>query len=179
MRKAESSKRAVFFDRDGVVCEAMPRGEYLVSWDQFKLTEGITELVDFIRGKGYLAIVITNQGQIAKGLLSEGNLVDIHRRMMELLPGRFDKIYYCPHHDADNCDCRKPKPGMLLKAAKELNVDLSQSYVIGDSDKDVNAGKAAGCKTIFLKNSYNAGELARCSPDFIVTDLKEIKALIQ
>lgn len=175
---AASKNKAVFLDRDGVVCEALPRGDYLVSWEQFKLLPGIVEFVAHAKRNGFLVFVVTNQGQIAKGLVDTATVLDINQRMEDLFSGALDKTYMCPHHNTDNCECRKPKPGMLTQAAREFGVDPAQSYIIGDSDKDVLAGAAFGCKTIFLKNEHNAHELARVTPNFVIADLAEAARII-
>ncbi|MDO8516260.1 MAG: HAD family hydrolase [bacterium] len=169
--------KALFLDRDGVVCEAMPRGEYLVRQEQFKLVPGIAELVGHAKKKGYLVVVATNQGAIAKDLISIDDLESIHENMQGLLTG-IDKVYYCPHYTQHNCACRKPKPGMLTQAAADLDIDLTSSVFVGDSNTDIEAGKAAGCKTIFLNNAWNAHELARCSPDVVVDALADVHSLL-
>jgi histidinol-phosphate phosphatase family protein len=170
--------KALFLDRDGVICEALPRGEYLVSWDQFKLLEGIKEFLAGAKKKGYKIFVITNQGQIAKGLMKIETLHEVHRKMRELLPGMIDEVYYCPHKNGDGCECRKPKPALMLRAIRDFDVDPAQSFFIGDSDKDVKAGEAIGAKTIFLKNKHNVGELKECSPDFVCDTLAEMEEAI-
>ncbi|MBI4085306.1 MAG: HAD family hydrolase [Candidatus Liptonbacteria bacterium] len=172
------NKRALFLDRDGVICEAMPRGQYLTRLEEFKLLPGIIGLIDEAKNKGYFVIVITNQPQISRGMVSEAEVISINDKMNELLGMKLDAIYYCPHRNEDNCDCRKPKPGMFLKAAKDFDIDFSGSFFLGDSDKDVKPGKAIGCKTIFLKNEHNGEELKNCSPDFVIESLKEAEKII-
>lgn len=172
-----SSVPAIFLDRDGVVCRALPRGEYLVSPDEFELLPGIDHLIRAARVAGFRVIVVTNQGQIAKGLLNEDQLEMIHEKMrfeLAKLGVGLDAVYVCPHHDTDHCSCRKPKSGLLEQAAHDLNLDLKRSLLVGDSDKDIGAGKTAGCRTIFLKNEFNAHELEKCFPDEIVDDFSEI-----
>ncbi|HUX35794.1 MAG TPA: HAD family hydrolase [Candidatus Paceibacterota bacterium] len=167
------NKKALFLDRDGVICEALPRGQYLTRWEEFKLMPGISGLIDEAKNKGYLVIVITNQPQISKGIVSEAEVALINNRMNELLDGKLDAIYHCPHRNEDNCDCRKPKPGMLLEAGKDFEIDFSASFFLGDADKDVKAGQDAGCKTIFLKNEHNEEELKNCNPDVVIDALEE------
>jgi len=167
-------KKALFLDRDGVICEAMPRGTYLLFKKDFKLIDGIVELVEKAKNNGYVVVVVTNQPQIAKGLLSEKDLVDIHNEMMLSFSGLIDKILYCPHIDEDECACRKPKPGMIHQAAEDLEIDLEKSLIVGDSHNDVHAGIGANIKTVFLKNQYNAHELAKCEPDFVAERLLDI-----
>lgn len=173
------AKRALFLDRDGVINIATPRGVKVLSPEDFKLAEGIGRLIKAARRKKYTTIVITNQAIIAEGEIKLEQLESIHNKMHKLLPGMIDKVYICPHNDKDDCDCRKPKPGMLLLAAKDLGLDLGQSIFVGDSDKDVKASRAAGVmKTVFVKNDYNAGELDNCQPDEVVDKLVEIIPLL-
>ena len=132
--------------------------------NQFELIEGTEEAIKKINAAGYLAIVVTNQPVIARGEVSFEELEEIHNKMETLLgyKGAYvDGIYYCPHHPHKgyegerpelkyDCDCRKPTPGMLIKAAKDFNIDLTQSWMIGDGDNDIKAGNAAGCKTVLI-----------------------------
>lgn len=173
--------KALFLDRDGVVCEALNpsvKGGYLTSIDQLKLVFGIENLIDSAIKKGYLIFVVTNQPQIAKGLMSEKKLNEIHLNMNKFLGGKINKIYYCPHIDQDNCDCRKPKTGMFLKAISEFNVDSTVSFVVGDRYKDIVAGQKIGAATIFLKNKFNKDCLKKCKPTYVVSNLSEIIDLI-
>lgn len=151
------SRPAVFLDRDGVISKEV---DLLCKPEQLELIEGVGEAIRYINGKGYLAIVVTNQPVIARNLCSLEELDFIHAKLETLLGHErayVNAIYYCPHHPDSGypeerkeykikCDCRKPAPGMLLKAAKDWNIDLSQSYMIGDRPSDVKAGENAGCK---------------------------------
>jgi len=170
-------RRALFLDRDGVIVRALPRGEYLTDWSQTDLMDGIQSLVSSARAAGYLTVVVTNQPQVSRGLLSEGKLREIHDRMEAALGG-VDAIYYCPHTDEDACNCRKPKNGMLLRGSQDVGSALDQSIFVGDSDRDVLAGSSAGCRTVFIRNEYNGAEAVRCSPEFIVNHLSEIEPLL-
>lgn len=154
-------KKAFFLDRDGVICRQV---KDLTVLEQFELIEGVGEAVRKINNAGYLAIVITNQPIVAKGFLTEETLKEIHEKMKRLIAekgGKIDAVYYCPHHPEKgfegerkelkfNCECRKPKPGMLLRAAEEHGIDLRKSWMIGDTEKDMQAGKAAGVKTMLV-----------------------------
>ena len=156
-------QRAVFLDRDGTVNRHVG---FLNDVDKFELLPHVSEAIKRINSEGYLAIVITNQPVIARGELSILALETIHNKMETLLgmEGAYlDGIYYCPHHphkgfDGEipelkiNCECRKPKAGLFFRAAQDFNIDLSQSWMIGDGENDVKAGKTAGCKTILLGN---------------------------
>ncbi|MBI2664036.1 HAD family hydrolase [Candidatus Woesearchaeota archaeon] len=146
-------------DRDGVINKPVLD---LVSPEQFELLDGVPAAIKKINDSGYLAIIVTNQPVIAKGFVTTEGMDEIHRKMAQLLGNaRIDKIYMCPHHPEKGfdgevkelkieCGCRKPKPGMLLLAAADFDIDLKNSWLIGDSDTDIAAGKAAGCNTIFI-----------------------------
>jgi histidinol-phosphate phosphatase family protein len=177
-RHPSRKRRALFLDRDGVILRALPRGEYLTDWSQSVLVDGIASLVHSARSAGYLTVVVTNQSPVSRGLLSEDKLRSIHDRMVAALDGQVDAIYYCPHTDEDGCECRKPKSGMLLDGSRDLEIALDRSLLVGDSDRDVAAGQSAGCRTVFVRNEYNAAEAARCAPEFIVNHLSEIVPLL-
>jgi len=148
-------RRAVFLDRDGVINQKPKEHDYVKSWDEFKFIPGIDTLIKDINVKGYLVVVITNQRGIARGIVKEKTVKRIHCKMIKELKEKgavIDAIYYCPHNIEDKCNCRKPKPGMILKAVKDLNIDLKNSILIGDDKSDIIAGKKAGCKTILLEN---------------------------
>ena len=156
-KNLHNKQRAIFLDRDGTINTYVG---FLRDINDFELIEGTAEAIKLINESGYLAIVVTNQPVIARGEVSWDELYEIHRKMQTLLgqEGAYlDGIYICPHHPDKGfegerpkykivCDCRKPKPGLLLKAAKDFNIDLSQSYMIGDSHRDVEAGENAGVK---------------------------------
>jgi len=147
------AKRAIFLDRDGVINKKMPPHDYVKSWEEFEFLPGIEELIKNFNRQGYLVVVVTNQRGIARGLVSEEIVKGIHRQMIGELRKKgaiIDAVYYCPHNLEDDCDCRKPKPGMILRAAKELNIDLKESILIGDSESDLKAGKAVGCQAILF-----------------------------
>lgn len=160
-KNLHNKQKAIFLDRDGTINKYVG---FLRKEEEFELIDGVAEAVKKINKSGYLAIVVTNQPVIARGEVTFEGLETIHNKMETLLgkEGAYlDTIYFCPHHPhfgyegevkelKIDCDCRKPKPGMLLKAAEDLNIDLSQSYMVGDSESDIKAGKAAGCKTVFL-----------------------------
>ena len=157
-----NKQKAIFLDRDGTINKYVG---FLRNIDDFELIDGVAEAIKKINSSGYLAIVVTNQPVIARGEVTFDQLDEIHNKMETLLGNEgayLDAIYFCPHHPHKgyegeipelkfDCDCRKPKPGMLLKAAKDYNIDLSQSWMIGDDDNDVLAGKAAGCRSIKLE----------------------------
>lgn len=160
-KNLRNKQKAFFLDRDGTINKYVG---YLRTPEQFELLEGVGEAVRKINLSGYLAIVITNQPVIARGEVTADGLQKIHNKMETMLgkEGAYlDGIYYCPHHPDKGfsgeveelkivCECRKPKAGLLLQAAKDFNIDLSQSWMIGDSENDVLAGKNAGCKTALI-----------------------------
>lgn len=162
-KNLRNKQKAIFLDRDGTINKYVG---YLRTPEQFELLEGTGEAIRKINLSGYLAIVVTNQPVIARGEVTVDGLQQIHNKMETMLgkEGAYlDGVYYCPHHPDKGfageveelkivCECRKPKAGLLLQAAKDFNIDLSQSWMIGDSENDVLAGKNAGCKTAFLGN---------------------------
>ena len=178
-KNLKNKQKAIFLDRDGTINKYVG---FLRKEEEFELIDGVAEAVKKINHSGYLAIVITNQPVIARGEVTFEGLQTIHNKMETLLgeEGAYlDGIYFCPHHPHKgyegevselkiDCDCRKPKPGMLLKAAEDFNIDLSQSYMVGDGENDIKAGMAAGCKTVLLNTE---GE--EFGQDICVGSLKE------
>jgi D-glycero-D-manno-heptose 1,7-bisphosphate phosphatase len=146
-------KAAAFLDRDGVINRKAPEGQYVTRWDEFHVLPGAVEAITLLNRAGLSVIVATNQRCVAKGLLSEVDLKSLHQRLFDHFTeagATIDAIYYCPHDLDPPCRCRKPAPGMLLDAAASYGIDLPASWMIGDSEMDVLAGKAAGCKTVRL-----------------------------
>ncbi|MFN0056545.1 MAG: D-glycero-alpha-D-manno-heptose-1,7-bisphosphate 7-phosphatase [Planctomycetales bacterium] len=160
--------RALFLDRDGVINRGMPRGEYVTCLEQFVLLREVIPVLEAARRLGFSPIVVTNQGQIGKGLIDRATLETIHQQMLALLPGLIDGVYFCPHTAQERCPCRKPLPGMLHQAAQDRQLDLAQSILVGDGDVDIQAGQAAGCRTIFLVTKFRGHELAQVHPDHVV-----------
>lgn len=155
--------KAVFLDIDGVLVELVDHfGEYGVSPripDEIKVVEGLEKLFDDLAGCGWLFIGITNQPDVARKKIKPEFLDEKHKRVVSRYP-QIKKILVCPHTETDLCRCRKPKPGLLRQAAKELEIDFSLSWMIGDSRSDVEAGKLVHCKTIFLQTPYNCADPA-------------------
>ena len=142
--------RAIFVDRDGVICEN--RADHVKSWDEFRFLPGAKMGLAALSKLGLPLIVITNQAIIDRGMVPARVVDDIHRLMVaevEAFGGRIDRVVYCPHRARDQCACRKPEPGMLLQTAGEMGIDLSQSYMVGDAATDLLAGQRAGCR-LFL-----------------------------
>lgn len=162
-KNLKNKQRAIFLDRDGTINKYVG---FLRNIDEFELLDGVADAVRALNEAGYLMIVATNQPVIARGEVSIEELQQIHNKMETLLGEKgayVDKIYYCPHHPDKGfegerseykivCNCRKPKPGMLFQAAKEFNIDLAQSWMVGDQKSDIQTGKAAGCHTALIGN---------------------------
>lgn len=155
MERFLQPKKVIFLDRDGVINEKAPKAEYIKSWDEFKFLPGSTEALRLLSENGYMIFIITNQAGIARGIMSEGDLKSIHVNLEKALKNinvKIEGIYYCPHGWDDGCICRKPRAGMFFKAANEHNLDLSKTFFVGDDERDLEAGNAAGCRT-FLTDS--------------------------
>lgn len=164
-KNLQNKQKAVFLDRDGTINKYVG---FLRDIDEFELLDGAADAIKKINASGYLAIVVTNQPVIARGEVSFEELERIHNKMETLLgkEGAYlDAIYFCPHHPHKgyegerpelkfDCDCRKPKPGMLLNAARDFNIDLSQSWMIGDGENDIKAGQNAGCQTALIGSEF-------------------------
>jgi D-glycero-D-manno-heptose 1,7-bisphosphate phosphatase len=145
--------RAVFLDRDGVINQKPQEGLYVTRWEDFHILPGVIESIALLNRAHFRVIVVTNQRCIAKGLMTIADLEEMHRRMLDSLAragATIDGVYYCPHEMKPSCDCRKPSPGMLLDAASSHGIDLQASWMIGDSDIDIEAGRNAGCRTVRL-----------------------------
>ena len=178
-RNLKEKQKAVFLDRDGTINKYVG---FLRNIDDFELLPGVADAIKAINASGYLAIVVTNQPVIARGEVSIAELEEIHNKMETLLgqEGAYlDAIYYCPHHPHKGyegerpeykieCDCRKPKPGMLLQAAEDFNIDLSKSWMVGDGENDVKAGQAAGCRTVLIGDGeYGQEATVRSLAEFV------------
>ena len=152
-------KPAVFLDRDGVINKAIVKhGKPFAprSMHEFQFTDGLFETISRLREGGFELVVVTNQPDIAKNITSESFVEEIHLEIAKTTG--IQHFYVCKHIDEDNCDCRKPKPGLLLRATSDLNLDLTQSFLIGDRWRDIEAGNLAGCKTIFIDYGYREQE---------------------
>jgi D-glycero-D-manno-heptose 1,7-bisphosphate phosphatase len=176
---------AVFLDRDGTLNVDVG---YLSSPDEMRLIPGAAEAVRLLNDREILTCVISNQSGVARGYLSEADLVPIHARMQAQLAAggaHLDRIYYCPHHPTAGhppynveCNCRKPRTGMLQQAAKEFSVNIHKSYVIGDKALDVKVGRAAGAYAILVRTGYGETALDECHragvvPDFVAPTILE------
>jgi len=171
----DSKQKCFFFDRDGIVNRA-PGPGYVESWEEFHLLPEFPVILKKVTDAGYAAAIITNQRCVARGIITESTLIDMHGRLTKILREEYGLeligIYYCPH-ERDSCECRKPKPGMLMRAAKEHNIDLSASWVVGDQQTDIETGKQAGCKTIYVTD-----DPWRDDADLTVASMKELVSAI-
>ena len=152
--------KAIFFDRDGTLVKLIYRKDINIYSGPWNVNElDLYDIINISKLKNYLLFLVTNQSDVRKGYpTSMKNLMDIHSRFHNILESKnihFTEYYYCFHNDEDNCICRKPSPYFLLEAAKKYNVNLSESWMIGDRDKDMKCGKLAGCKTIKITKMNN------------------------
>jgi D,D-heptose 1,7-bisphosphate phosphatase len=188
--KKQIPKAAIFLDRDGVINKEV---NHLSRAEEFELIDGVADAICQINAAGVLAVVVTNQPVIARGELNESGLQIIHNKMDTLLgkEGAYiDRLYYCPHHPDSgfegeikafkcNCNCRKPEPGMFIKARDDLNIALERSWVIGDSTRDILAAKNAKMKSVLVKTGYAGKDGSyKVNPDFVSEDLSEAVQLI-
>jgi D-glycero-D-manno-heptose 1,7-bisphosphate phosphatase len=173
-------KPAVFADRDGTLCEEV---NYLGDPDKLVMLPGAAKGVAMLNAAGIAVVVVTNQSGVARGYFSENDVVHVNDKLIELLAiegARVDGVYYCPHHEEKGlppynvkCDCRKPAPGLILKAARELNLDLSHSFVAGDKMSDIGAAPRAGCVGgVLVETGYGGSE-----PVSVAADAFEIKPI--
>ncbi len=177
MRNLETIlKPAVFLDRDGVLTEEL---SYICSADNLILFPFVKKCIDKIHKKGFYAIVITNQSGIARGMFSQKEMSEMNRLLKE--ESGVDAIYYCPHHIegkikkyAVQCHCRKPEPGLIEQACRDFDIDLQESYMVGDRASDILTGKRAGLKTVLLESGYGTKNLEfKIEADYVFQDLKE------
>jgi len=177
--------RCVFLDRDGTINEEV---NYLSHPDQLRLIEGSAKAIKSLNEAGFKVVIVTNQAGVARGYFSEERVHEIHAVLGKILrekEAQIDAIYYCPHHPTAgvgvykiDCNCRKPKPAMLEKAANELNIDLRQSFLVGDRVSDLEAGNTVGCKNILVRTGYGLESEKEFSnhkwqPDFVANDMLE------
>ena len=169
--------KAVFLDRDGVLNANIERDGKPVaptSLAEFRILPGVVDAVRRLKQAGFLLVVVTNQPDVANGITPMAAVIEMH--VMIRAQMLIDDILMCLHSNADNCACRKPKAGMLLDAAKKYGVDLGASYMVGDRWRDVLAGKAAGCRTIFVDDGYAQDQ--EFAPDWTVKSLAEATDII-
>ena len=155
-------KKAIFLDRDGVLNEVLTeRVKFVNRPEEMYLLEGAAEAVAELSRAGYEIFVVTNQGGVGLGFLKEKRLHEIHERMIEMIKehgGHIKEVAYCPHKPKAGCECRKPNAGMLLDLAERHELDLLNSVMVGDHERDIEAGKKAGCKTVFIGSEETAAD---------------------
>ncbi len=170
---------AVFLDRDGVLCE--DRVKPVSAWEEFHWLPGAVEAIRALGAAGVPVFVITNQAGVGRGIVSRAQVEEVHRRLLAHLEesgGRIRALYACFHAPEDGCACRKPRPGLLLEAAREHGVDLARAWVVGDMGRDLEAGRAAGCRTALVRTGKGASEESMLAsrgiaPDLVAGDLVE------
>ncbi len=170
-------RTAVFLDRDGVITRPVVRAGRPYppgSLEEMELLPGVPEALRALRQAGYCLVVVTNQPDVARGMTSRVEVDAMNRRLQSTLP--LDAIRMCVHDDQDRCDCRKPMPGLITQAARELEIDCTASSLVGDRWRDIEAGRRAGCKTYFIDHAYE--EPRPRSYDFRVGSLLEAASLI-
>jgi len=172
-------RRAVFLDRDGVINRALERGGLPyppTSLAEFEILPEVSGDCAKLKSAGFLLVVATNQPDVGRGTMKQAVVDSIHAHMMAQLP--IDRVEVCfhPGKGMSDCDCRKPKPGMLLHAARKLGIDLAQSWMVGDRWRDVDCGHAAGCRTVFI--DYGYAEKLKQKPDFSARNLGEAADII-
>lgn len=172
-----SGARAVFLDRDGVLTVPEFRDGRSFAprrLEDFRLYDGAKDCLDRLKAAGFRLVVVTNQPDVGNGLVAQSVVEEMHRRLAASLP--LDAIEACYHTRGDGCDCRKPKPGMLRRAAERLGIDCAGSFMIGDRGSDIEAGRALGCTTIFVDLGYTADQPQ--APDHRVASLAEATRIV-
>ncbi len=154
----------VILDRDGVLNQRPPSAEYVRSWADFKWLPGAREALKLLREKGYRVVIVSNQAGIGRGVMTESDLSEIHRQMKEEAEqwgGQIETVYYCPHNWNTGCECRKPNPGLLFQAQKDLHLDLTRTFFIGDDERDHQAAEAAGCPYASVSDETSLLDIAK------------------
>jgi len=172
--------KVVFLDRDGVINEDRP--DYVKSWEEFSFIPGAKEAIKTLSEAKYVIIIVTNQASVGKGIVSKIAVEEINRRMVGEIGefgGKIQAVYFCPHKPEDNCQCRKPKTGLFKEAIKRFKINPKQSFVIGDSSRDIEAGKKIGCRTILIVDGrISEEEIVKLKPKFTASNLKEAVVFI-
>jgi D-glycero-D-manno-heptose 1,7-bisphosphate phosphatase len=177
--RSAGSQRAVFLDRDGVVSRSEVREGLSYAPTEvgnFEILPEAPEACRRLKQAGFLLIIATNQPDVGRGTMKKETVEAMHAKMLREVPIDRVEVCYHPGHGQSNCDCRKPKPGMLVKAAQEMGIDLAQSWMVGDRWRDIDCGHATGCRTIFIDRGY--AESLKQAPDFRVKDLAAAADLI-
>ncbi len=165
------SNKAVFLDRDGTIARDV---HYCRRPEDLELLPTVPDAIRLLNHSGFKVVVITNQSGLARGYFTEDVLAQIHQKMQDELKNggaSVDAIYYCSHHPDNGCECRKPKTALFYQAAQDLGIDFTCSYVVGDSQMDINAGKALSCKTVLVTTGPKAGNGIIDPPDYVASSL--------
>jgi D-glycero-D-manno-heptose 1,7-bisphosphate phosphatase len=177
-------KRIIFFDRDGVINVPALKGDYITNWKDFIFMPNVITTLKYLSDNKYYIFIITNQQCVGKNIISEHDLTILHQQLIqELIDNKIniEKIYFCPHLESKNCNCRKPKPGMLQLAAKEYHFqgnEMRSALMVGDSETDIMAGKKFGCKTVLLRSQLSANDNALSDADYIISEICDLKSII-
>ncbi len=177
-RHGSRTHKAVFLDRDGVINQTFFRkGAYRAPQDmsEFTYVDGVQSTLEALRDRGYVLVVCTNQPDVARGWQRQEQVIEFHDKIAAELP--VSRIYACFHDDIEDCLCRKPKAGMLIQGSEEFDIDLAQSWMVGDRWKDIEAGKAAGCRTVYLRHDYDTEPSH--DPDYEIRTLPELLSIIR
>lgn len=172
-----SRRKAVFFDRDGVInLTVFRKGAHRAPQDlsEFAYVDGVSATLEALRTRGYVLLVCTNQPDVARGWQDKNQVIAFHRKIELELP--VSRIYACFHDDANDCACRKPKPGLLVQGSEDFDIDLKQSWMIGDRWKDIEAGRAAGCRTVYVRHAHDTEPSH--DPEFEIRRLEQLLDII-
>jgi len=177
------NQKVIFLDRDGVINENAKSGNYIKNLEELKLISLVKEAVHSLKDAGYILFIISNQAGINRRLISKENFKDINQYISRELAIPLENMYYCPHKKEENCECRKPKSGLLTRASIEHKISLPESYYIGDSLDDIIAAKAVGCKMIFVltgRGNEQVKDIQSCKykPNLIAKNLYEASNFI-
>ena len=160
---------AIFLDRDGVINRN--RADHVKSWREFEFLPGVLAALRRLSQLEWPVVVISNQAVVGRGLVSQQTIDEINANMVSVahsVGGRIDRVFYCPHRSEENCNCRKPQPGLLLDAAEQMKLDLSSSFFVGDAESDVMAAKAVGCRPMLVKTGRGIGQMAVLRQDQVM-----------
>jgi D-glycero-D-manno-heptose 1,7-bisphosphate phosphatase len=172
--------RVVFLDRDGVINRAPPKGSWVLRWEEFRFADGALEALRRLAEQGFTVVVVTNQSCVGRGLVPLSDVEAMNAGMAEAVAaagGKLAGVYLCPHTSGEGCSCRKPKPGLIDRAARELGLRPERAFLVGDADRDIETGRARGCTTVFV-TSGEGGDGAGLLADHRVSSLAEAVGLI-
>jgi D-glycero-D-manno-heptose 1,7-bisphosphate phosphatase len=169
MDLAKMRRPAIFLDRDGVINRN--RSDHVKTWAEFEFLPGVLEASRRLAQLEWPVVVISNQAIVGHGLVSQQTIDEINAHMTNVVQsvgGRIDRVFCCPHRPEEKCTCRKPQPGLLLKAAEQMQLDLTRSFFVGDAESDVQAAKAVGCRPVLVKTGRGIGQMALLRQDQVI-----------